>query len=128
MASRHSSISHFGVLVAPHIPTVDTFSSHCFSISSALSMRWLLGFTLRHSPNNTFPFELFLPLTNRMRSCLTANAAMLGMRLATWRQMVSKLLKVAPGAICAFIYFIMSDLSYSIYLIHLQNLNTNLYL
>ena len=108
MASRHSSMSHLGVLVAPHIPTVDTSFSHCFSISSALSIRWLFGFTLRHSPNSTFPFELFLPLTKRIRSCLTAKAAILGMRLATWRQIVSKLLNVAQGDMCSFIYCIMS--------------------
>jgi hypothetical protein len=38
MASRHFSISHFGVLVAPQMPTVSMFFSHEESISTALSM------------------------------------------------------------------------------------------
>lgn len=35
------------------------------------------------------------------RSCLEAKLAILGIRLATCRQMVSKLLKVAPSTICS---------------------------
>ena len=47
--SRHCSISHFGVLVAPQMPTVLMSASHWRSISSGPSMRWVLGLTRKHS-------------------------------------------------------------------------------
>ena len=39
IALRHCSMSHFGVLVAPQMPTVQMFLSHVASISSGPSIR-----------------------------------------------------------------------------------------
>ena len=103
MNSLHCSISHFGVLVAPQIPMVLMSVSHEASISSGPSIRWVLGFTRLHSLYSTLPLELLRPQTNSTKSCFVANCEMLGIRLATERQMVSKLLKVAPGAMCDWI-------------------------
>ena len=60
--------------------------------------------TLRHSWNRTFPLELFRPATKRTRSCFAANNEMFGIRLATCRQMVSKLRNLAFSEICSCIY------------------------
>ena len=102
MASRHCSISHFGVDVAPQIPTDSAPSNQVLSISEASwlnqkdwdaeesSVMWERGLTFRHSENSTFPFELFFPHTNRITSCCSANSRMRGIRFATCRQMVSK--------------------------------------
>ncbi len=57
------SINHLGVEVAPQIPTVDTKSGSRSVISSAEEMKQLCGLAFRHSSNNIFPFELFLPAT-----------------------------------------------------------------
>lgn len=89
MASAHSSISHFGVDVAPQMPTERQSSNQAKSISDAASTRYERGFTLRHSSYRTFPLELFLPHTKRITSWRVAKSRMCGMRLATWRQMVS---------------------------------------
>ena len=89
MASEISSISHLGVDVAPHTPIELTPGGKESSISSALSIKCEFGLTFLHSSNNILPFELFLPLTKKIRSCEAANFRRLGMRLATWRQMVS---------------------------------------
>ena len=89
MASAHSSISHFGVDVAPQMPTERQSSNQTKSISDAASTKYERGFTLRHSSYKTFPLELFLPHTKRITSWRVAKSRMCGMRLATWRQMVS---------------------------------------
>ena len=83
------SISHLGVEVAPHTPMDSTFRSKVGSISFSLSIRCELAFTFRHSSKSIFPFELFFPLTKKIRSCVAANSLRLGIRLATCRQIVS---------------------------------------
>ena len=59
MASAHSSISHFGVDVAPQMPTERQSSYQAKSISDAASTRYVRGFSLRQSSFKTFPVELF---------------------------------------------------------------------
>ena len=66
-----------------------TFRSKVGSISFSLSIRCELAFTFRHSSKSIFPFELFFPLTKKIRSCVAANSLRLGIRLATCRQIVS---------------------------------------
>ena len=101
---RHCSISHFGVLVSPHIPTLCAFFSHSGSISSGPSIWYELLFTFRHSLYSTFPLLDFLPETNIMRSCCSAKLLILSMRFATCRHIVSKLLKVCPSSMCSLMY------------------------
>ena len=67
------SISHLGVDVAPHMPIDCALANKELSISCSLSIRCEFGLTLRHSLNSIFPFELFLPLTKKRRSCEAAN-------------------------------------------------------
>ena len=88
------------VAVAPQIPMLSFPSSHVGSISlmSETSRDW--GLTCRHSPKSTRPLELFFPQTNRIRSCRRANSLILGMRLATCRQMVSNDSNCPSGFSC----------------------------
>ena len=100
MYSWTSVMSQRGVEVAPQIPMLSFPSSHVGSISlmSETSRDW--GLTCRHSPKSTRPLELFFPQTNRIRSCRRANSLILGMRLATCRQMVSNDSNCPSGFSC----------------------------
>ena len=80
-----SSISHFGVDVAPHTPTLPTSSGNGSVISFTSEIKTVFGFAFRHSSSSILPFELFFPATKYTQSCLEANALMFGKRLATWR-------------------------------------------
>ena len=68
MASRHSSINHFGVEVAPQMPTDETPSNQCGEIALGLSTMYVRGFTLRQASNKTFPLLLLRPQANMMMS------------------------------------------------------------
>ena len=63
MRAATSSISHFGVEVAPQTPTRWIEVGNGPVISSAAEIKVVLGLALRHSSNSTLPLELFLPAT-----------------------------------------------------------------
>ena len=49
----------------------------------------MFGLIFLHSSNNTFPLELFFPLTNNINSCCATKLIILGILLATCLQIVS---------------------------------------
>ncbi len=92
-------MSHFGVDVAPQIPTDLLLINHDFSISSGDETKWVSGFTFLQTENSIFPLELSFPLTKIIVSCFLANAFKCGSLLETWPQIVLFTSKCRTGSI-----------------------------
>ena len=60
--------NHSGLEVAPQIPMDDASFRDTVSDSSEVEMKWVFSLTSLAALNNTFPLELFLPLTKNTRS------------------------------------------------------------
>jgi hypothetical protein len=68
MLLRTSSISHMGVEVAPHMPSVVACLYHSGLISSGDETKYVLGLVCLHTSNNTLPLDDLVPDTKMTTS------------------------------------------------------------